>query len=158
MKGTITPMRTPESVIFTNMCMVYDNAGNVLVEDRVDPDWLGITFPGGHIENGESFTDAAIREVFEETGLTASKLSLCVIKDWTRDDGVRYIVLLYRTSTYEGELKSSDGGEVFWTPLSSISDKKLASSMDIMLRVFLDDDISEHFFCKENDKWVEVLK
>ena len=31
-------MRTPESVIFTNMCMIYDNAGNVLVEDRVDPD------------------------------------------------------------------------------------------------------------------------
>ena len=30
--------------------------------------------------------------------------------------------------------------------------------MDIMLKVFLDDDISEHFFCKENDKWVEVLK
>ena len=67
-------------------------------------------------------------------------------------------MLLYKTSTYEGELKSSDEGEVFWTPLSSISDKKLASSMDIMLKVFLDDDISEHFFCKESDKWVEVLK
>ena len=151
-------MRTPESVIFTNMCMIYDNAGNVLVEDRVDPDWPGVTVPGGHVENGESFTDAAIREVFEETGLTVSKLNLCGIQDWTRDDGVRYVVLLYKTSTYEGELKSSDEGEVFWTPLSSISDKKLASSMDIMLKVFLDDDISEHFFCKESDKWVEVLK
>lgn len=151
-------MRTPESVIFTNMCMVCDNSGNVLVQDRVDPDWSGVTFPGGHVEKGESFTDAVIREVFEETGLTVSKLQMCGIKDWTRDDGVRYVVLLYKTFTYEGKLQSSDEGEVFWTSLSSLSNKKLARNMDIMLKVFLDNDISEQFFYKENDKWVEVLK
>lgn len=110
-------MRTPESVIFTNMCMICDNAGNVLVQDRVDPDWSGVTFPGGHVEKGESFTDAVIREVFEETGLTVSKLQMCGIKDWTRDDGVRYVVLLYKTFTYKGKLQSSDEGEVFWTLL-----------------------------------------
>ena len=151
-------MRTPESVIFTNMCMICDNAGNVLVQDRVDPDWSGVTFPGGHVEKGESFTDAVIREVFEETGLTVSKLQMCGIKDWTRDDGVRYVVLLYKTFTYKGKLQSSDEGEVFWTSLSSLSDKKLARNMDIMLKVFLDNDISEQFFYKENVKWVEVLK
>ena len=37
--------------------------------DRKKRDWPGITFPGGHIESGESFTDAVIREVQEETGL-----------------------------------------------------------------------------------------
>ena len=74
-------MRTPESVIFTNMCMIYDNAGNVLVEDRVDPDWPGVTFPGGHVENGESFTDAAIREVFEETGVKYEIDRLAVIHE-----------------------------------------------------------------------------
>lgn len=26
-----------ETVVLTNMCMVYDNQGNVLVEDRLDP-------------------------------------------------------------------------------------------------------------------------
>lgn len=151
-------MRTPESVIFTNMCMIRDDCGNVLVQDRVDPDWSGVTFPGGHVEKGESFTDAVIREVFEETGLTVSKLQMCGIKDWTRDDGVRYVVLLYKTFTYKGKLQSSDEGEVFWASLSSLSDKKLARNMDIMLKVFLDNDISEQFFYKENDKWEEVLK
>ena len=43
-------MRT-ETVTLTNMCMVYDDAGNVLVQDRVDKKWSGLTFPGGHIEN-----------------------------------------------------------------------------------------------------------
>lgn len=58
-------MRT-ETVTLTNMCMVYDDAGNVLVQDKVDKKWSGLTFPGGHIEKGEFFVDSVIREVYEE--------------------------------------------------------------------------------------------
>ena len=74
-------MRT-ETVILTNMCMVYDDAGNVLVQDKVDKKWSGLTFPGGHIEKGESFVDSVIREVYEETGLTIEKPRICGTKDW----------------------------------------------------------------------------
>ncbi|MTC01094.1 DNA mismatch repair protein MutT, partial [Streptococcus uberis] len=35
---------------------------------------------------------------------------------------------------------------------------KLASSMDIMLEVFLRDDVSEHFFFQENGEWKDQLK
>lgn len=72
-------MRT-ETVTLTNMCMVYDDAGNVLVQDKVDKKWSGLTFPGGHIEKGESFVDSVIREVFEETGLTIEKPRICGTK------------------------------------------------------------------------------
>ena len=87
-------MDSTETSIFTNMCMIYDDKGNVLVQGRVNPIWKGIAFPGWHVKFGEPFTDAVIREVYEETGLTVSELKLFGIKDWIRDDGTRYIVHL----------------------------------------------------------------
>lgn len=151
-------MRKTENTIFTNMCMVYDGEGNVLVQNRLNPDWPGIVFPGGHVEAGESFYDAAVREVFEETGLTVSELQMCGIKDWFRDDGTRYVVLLYKTDKFEGELTSSDEGEVMWIPLAKMQDTETPESMKTMLKVFLEDNLSEQFFYKEDGKWIEVLK
>lgn len=151
-------MKRIEKAIFTNMCMVYDNSGRILVQDRKDPDWPGVTFPGGHVEIGESFTDSTIREVYEETGLKVSNLQLCGIKDWTNDDGTRYIVLCYKTSDFEGDLISSDEGEMFWIPLSRISELKLADGMENMLKLFINERISEQFFYQENKNWIEVLK
>lgn len=151
-------MRRTENTIFTNMCMVYYGEGNVLVQNRLNPDWPGIVFPGGHVEAGESFYDAAVREVFEETGLTVSELQMCGIKDWFRDDGTRYVVLLYKTDKFEGELTSSDEGEVMWIPLAKMQGMEITESMKTMLKVFLEDNLSEQFFYKEDGKWIEVLK
>lgn len=47
-----------EEVIFMNMCMVYDGAGNVLALDKVSSNYSGTTFPGGHVEPGETFTES----------------------------------------------------------------------------------------------------
>lgn len=149
-------MRT-ETVTLTNMCMIC-NGDMLLVQDRVDPEWGGITFPGDHVEKGESFTDAVIREVFEETGLTVRSPQLCGIKDWTRDDGTRYIVLMYKTDKFSGELHSSEEGEVYWVNKSDFLSLKLADTMAEYYKVFCDDDLSEMFFYKENGEWRSVLK
>lgn len=151
-------MSRTETVIFTNMCMISDSRGNVLIQDRVDPAWPGISFPGGHVETGESFTDAVIREVFEETGLTVSRLQMCGIKDWIREDGIRYVVLLYKTDTFSGIPASSCEGEIRWVPLDTLSGLKLAEGMDTMLKVFLQKELSEQFFFLQEGNWIEVLK
>lgn len=146
-----------EQVTLTNMCMVFDGS-KVLVQEKVDEDYSGITFPGGHVEKGESFSDAVIREVFEETGLKIFSPQLCGIKDWFQKDGTRYMVLFYKTDQFEGTVTSSDEGEVYWLELEEMKQKKLAYGMEKMLEVFMDENISEYFFYKENGKWVDELK
>lgn len=149
-----------EVVTLTNMCMVYDDNGNVLVQDKVDKNWGGITFPGGHIEKGESFVDSVIREVYEETGLTVEKLRICGTKDWERSDGTRYLVVFYKTNCFSGSVKSSAEGEVKWMPLKDmIKSERLSDGMADMLRVFLEDDINEfHYYTVENGEWKYSLK
>ena len=149
-------MARTETVTLTNMCMVYDG-DKVLVQDKLGEKYGGITFPGGHVENGESFSDAVIREVFEETGLTIVNPRLCGIKNLLLE-GYRYIVLLYKTDKFTGEIKSSDEGEVFWVSVDELSKLKLARDMGDLIKVFLDDDLSEFYYFKENDKWTYELK
>lgn len=151
-------MARTEIVTITNMCMVCDG-DNILVQDKKDDDsWNGATFPGGHVEKGEPFTDAVIREVYEETGLTIRSPRLCGIKDWIREDGSRYMVLLYKTDSFSGELRSSEEGEVFWVKMSEFGKLKLASDMDILLRVFCEEKLSEFFYNNDNGKWEIKLK
>ena len=111
-------MKRSEPVELMNMC-VLRRGSKVLVQDRTDPNWPGVAFPGGHVEKGESFTDSVIREVQEETSLTISSPRLCGIKDWC-EDGVRHVVLLYRAEQFTGTLRSSDEGEVWWAELAGL--------------------------------------
>ena len=145
-----------EKVTITNMCMIY-NDNKVLVQNKKDS-YKGITFQGGHVEKGESLTDAVIREIKEETGLQIYSPQLCGVKDWINEDGSRYMVLFYKTDKYEGDIISSDEGEVFWVELENLKNLNLADRMDNVLRVFVEDELSEYFFYQENGKWLEKLK
>lgn len=149
-------MKHNENTVFMNMCMVYDG-DKVVVQNRLSDDWPGVSFPGGHVEPGESFADAVIREVYEETGLTIQCPQLCGVKDWTENE-CRYVVLLYKTNQFTGTLRSSREGEVFWLSLDELKAADLAEGMEETIKVFLDDNLSEMFYIKEQDAWTITLK
>ena len=151
-------MDRSEKAIFTNMCMIYDSKGKVLVLDKADKDWGGVTFPGGHVEKEESFTDSVIREVYEETGLRIFSPRMCGIKQFMTEDSTRYVVLFYKTDKFTGEVTSSEEGKVYWTSLEGLKNKRLAEGMDKMLRVFLEEDISEYYWHRADGIWIDELK
>ncbi len=74
-----TPLHRPAARV-----LLLDDQARVLlfrVEDgrgRGEPLWIT---PGGGCNRGESFEDAAIRELWEETGIRCERLGPCV---WTR--------------------------------------------------------------------------
>ena len=137
--------------------MVYDGNGNILVQDRVDSSWPGVSFPGGHIEPGESFTLSVIREIKEETGLTVSSPMLCGIKQWTNEKNERYIVLFYKTDKFSGELRSSDEGQVFWIKSDELFNYKLSKDFEDMYRIFENDILQEFFWTQENGEWRKYI-
>lgn len=150
-------MSRSEKAIFTNLCMIYDGAGNILVQDRKDPTWPGICFPGGHVEPGESFAASVIREVYEETGLTIENPILCGTKQFQTDDNERYVVFFYKTNRFSGKLKSSDEGEVFWIPRGKLTEYPLVEDFVDMVKVFESDDLSEFYYYTENGDWKHKL-
>ena len=150
-------MSRTETVELMNLCMLR-RGSQVLVQDRRSSIWPGVAFPGGHVKKGESFTDAVICEVQEETGLTISSPHLCGIKDWCKGD-VRYVVLLYRDGQFTGTLRSSDEGKVRWAELADLPSLNLASSdMLDLLRVFEEDDLSEFFYRRSGEDRTYELK
>ena len=139
------------------MCMICDDNGQVVVIERKKKNWPGIAFPGGHVEAGESFVDAIIREVYEETGLTIQHPQLCGITDWFVDDR-REVVLLYKTNAYTGTLRSSSEGEVRWELFDNLPNLELAYNLSEMIRVFQNDDLSELFYRNKENKWLFEVK
>ena len=95
------------------------------------------------MEPGESFTEAVIREFYEETGLTIDKPVLCGVKQWMYPDGSRSISFLYQAGRFEGELRPSDEGDVFWVERDNLPHMDLASGMEETLRIFLEPSLSE---------------
>lgn len=143
----------------TNMCMLRRADGKVLVQNRVDPDWGGLTFPGGHIEPGESLVDSVVREMREETGLTIRHPRLIGTKSWMQKDGSgRYLVLLYTANEYEGELHDSEEGDVRWMTIDEMRAGKMVDGMELYFRVYLDRDVNEIWYELEGDGWIEMLK
>ncbi|MCD7832792.1 MAG: 8-oxo-dGTP diphosphatase [Lachnospiraceae bacterium] len=135
-------MRRVTSVELANLCLIYDE-DSVLVQEKQGTG--GLVFPGGHVENGESVLESVIREVREETGLLIRKPELCGIKDWCEEDGTRYLVMLYKTNQFEGNLRSSQEGRVFWLKRNDMDTANLIWNMRELMEIFEGSSYSEFF-------------
>ena len=97
---------------------LLNSAGDIYLQQR--PQWKEIqpgkwdTAVGGHVDYGESFADALLREVREEIGITdfTPVFLMCYRFESERE---RELVYVYKC-VYEGEVKPSDelDGGRFW--------------------------------------------
>ena len=153
-------MNRTETVELTTLCLIYDE-DRILLQNRVKKDWKGYTLPGGHVEPGESIVEAVIREMKEETGLTIKHPQLCGVKQFPiTDNGQgegRYLVFLFRTNQFEGQLVSSEEGKMEWVRRDALTSVPAVNDLDELLQVMEQDDLTEFQYVIEDGKWQSRL-
>ncbi len=101
--------------------VVIGESGALLTRRAIEPHCGEWCLPGGFLEWGESPKEGARRELLEETGLRAGRLS--IIGAYDSITGLRRHVLLlaYRVREWEGiPIAGDDASEVGWFDLNAL--------------------------------------
>ena len=149
-------MDRTERIELTTLCLVR-RGGQILLQNRVKDDWRGYALPGGHVEPGESIVDAVVREIREETGLILRRVSLRGVKQFPIDAG-RYVVFLFYSEDFEGDLHSSEEGKVEWIDRDRIAQLPTVDDFEELLTVIERNDLNEFLYLPQGDDWKVVLK
>ncbi len=95
-----------------------------------------ISFPGGHMEHGESPLETALRETEEEIGVNRSVIDVIgfMPPEKTRSTGyIVWPVVGILTACPALKLKEDEVDDFFWSPVSFFLDKKNCGTRDDLL-------------------------
>ena len=149
-------MRKTETVELTVLCLIEDQ-NKILLQNRVKKDWQGYALPGGHVEPGESFVNAVVREMKEETGLTVINPRLAGVKQFPIENG-RYVVLLFKATRWYGDLISSDEGQMEWVEYDNLTNIKTVDDFDELIRVINSPELTEFQYLVSGDEWTVSIR
>ncbi|RDI37225.1 NUDIX hydrolase [Falsibacillus pallidus] len=102
-----------ETLLTVGCGVIIEDDDRILLQHRTDADnWC---IPGGMMEMGETFEQAARREAWEETGLTVAELELfgiysgekCFV-EYPNKDKVFSVQIIFKANRYTGNIKLED--------------------------------------------------
>ncbi len=102
-------------------CIVVskEDPNNILVIRTTYGDFTYLSFPKGHLENGETLEECATREVSEETGLNVKlvkELGVCVHPDYYCNElgEILFYIADSLSDDIDNKLKNDSATDVLW--------------------------------------------
>ena len=132
--------------------ILIEDGNRILLQNRLKDDWKGYALPGGHVEAGESFVEAAVREAKEKTGLHIKNPRLVGVKQFPIPNG-RYVVFLFKATDFDGQAQSSDEGIVEWVEHERLNGLQAVDDFGDLLRVINSDNLSEFQYTVDGEGW-----
>jgi len=126
-----------------NVCFIIDKpAGKMLLLKRSrEPMSNMSTGVGGKTHFNEGIYESCIREVKEETGLDARNLMLRgVIKTLLSGKDSSWILFVYFTDDFSGELCACPEGELKWVDLTNVMNENLIGFLREILPAIMQSD------------------
>ncbi|MBB6732937.1 NUDIX domain-containing protein [Cohnella zeiphila] len=129
-----------------NICFIR-RGDRILLLNRELPSWMGCwNGVGGKLEPGESPRDSMAREIAEETGITACRITYKGLVTWTSDGGrfggmYLYLGELPDTYEYPTPIKTPEG-ILDWKKIDWIlhpDNVGVTSNLPVFLRAVLED-------------------
>lgn len=111
-----------------NVCFLINNKLNqvLLLQRHFEPMKGLVTGVGGKTNFEEDIQASCLREVHEETGLTAHTLNLkAVVKTLLYGGQTSWLLFVYTCNEFSGELKECPEGELYWQDIENLHSTNL---------------------------------
>lgn len=159
------PINTPpdihEIVVCANCFVRKDDKYLMLHRSKYKKYAPGVVHPvGGKVKAGEDPYKAAVREVYEETGLKVGNLRLEAVLLEIRPhlkEPYNWLIFHFSADFKGGDLKSTDEGEHLWLTEQEIIQRRLFPSLKVVIKYILNKEKGTVFATLKYDKQKQTI-